>query len=430
MLNKKINNNYHFENDLLNKKAIYDFLIFNSFLGENNPDLSQKNPVEWDINEQYFYEKSIKDESFLVRNFIENLENYVTQNLGSKNALLYSGGLDSSIILPFMPKDTYCLTHIYNKAFDWEKTLSRNQTKKFGIKNHEFIYGNAHDLYLNYIEIIEKIGMPIRLNRAMPFIHMFLNIKEKNISNTFTGQNLDRLFFSFSPYLRVKNILKIKKYIPTLITKNTPQNISKYFSIDSINYIYGCTTSEGIISCLKDVDQDYWPEKDFITEKLCSTNFIKSDLKKIILNFQFFNEVVRTLYPIANQHKINLKAPFYSSNFIKLALNTDNSLLRKKGYDKYLIKRIAEKLNINEEIILRKKRGLYIDYEDFEISDNYKKTWKIISEDKFIKEYVDMNCLYNKKSLYNMDVLRSLYVWKEIFLEGKETTKIYENLFN
>ncbi len=60
---------------------------------------------------------------------------------------------------------------------------------------------------------------------------------------------------------------------------------------------------------------------------------------------------------VAKENKIKLVNPYLSSDFIDFCLNLPIELIRYQGQNKYLLRLLADKLNLNQEIVNRPKKA-------------------------------------------------------------------------
>lgn len=164
---------------------------------------------------------------------IEEAQSYLKDRLGklSNAAILLSGGMDSAILLPFMPKNTVAYT-IFHEALDEESEvdLARSYCEKYGIK-HKVVKIQPQD----YIDCIDDLminkGMP--LSPAEPIFYLASKAAVADGFNTIvTGAGADTGFGGFSKDRRKYTIKGFQKrlwksYISPKKTLNQPSTVYK-----------------------------------------------------------------------------------------------------------------------------------------------------------------------------------------------------------
>lgn len=172
-------------------------------------------------------EKSQAKEVFSV----EEAKTYLEKRLGSLDnaAILLSGGMDSAILLPYMPKSTVAYT-IFHEDLDEESEveIARSYCEKFGIE-HKVISINPKD----YVDCIDKlmINKKMPLSPAEPILHLVSKVAiEDGFSQIVTGAGADQGCGGFSKSRRDYSISGFQKrlektYVNPSVTLKSHANI-------------------------------------------------------------------------------------------------------------------------------------------------------------------------------------------------------------
>lgn len=149
----------------------------------------------------------------------KSLDYAVKIRIGEKVGVLFSGGLDSSILalLASEYSDVILYTAGAEKSVDVE--WARKVADKFGLKLREYIF-DIDDVK----EVIPKVAFaieepnPMNLAIGIPFYFATKLAKEDNVKTLLSGQGADELFGGYAKYLQ--NPLLMEKDLIELAEKN------------------------------------------------------------------------------------------------------------------------------------------------------------------------------------------------------------------
>ncbi len=234
-------------------------------------------------------------------NILDNIFNVYKKEINDKQiALILSGGIDSSIIAYFL-----------NKHFNNKKIIFFTLAKE---NNDDFFYAQ---------KISQHFNLPIN----------FINFNDKLITNI-----KDKILKILN-----KNFLEINSINLSLAT-------GFYFLFEKIK-------EQGISCVFTGQGPDillagYHKYKNTPLEKL--NDEIKKDLKLLDIDIKRDNS-------IAKENNIKLFNPYLENFFVKFCLEIPSEYkinkINNEIYEKYLSRKVAEKINLPKEIILRHKKA-------------------------------------------------------------------------
>ena len=162
---------------------------------------------------------------------VAEAKTFLTERLGKlkNSAILLSGGMDSAILLPFMPKDTVAYT-IYHEQLgdDNEIAIARKYCEKFDIK-HKVIKINPKDYFDCMDTLMVNKKMP--LSPAEPIFYIASKVAVNDgFEQVVTGAGADARLGGFNKD-RLKYTIKsyqkrlAKTYVQPSLALKHPENI-------------------------------------------------------------------------------------------------------------------------------------------------------------------------------------------------------------
>ncbi len=182
-------------------------------------------------------------------NDVDEAKAFLADRLGNlkNSAILLSGGMDSAILLPFMPKDTIAYT-IYHEQLgdDNEISIARKYCEKFGIK-HKVISVDPKDYFNCMDALMTKKKMP--LSPAEPIFYLASKVAVNDgFDQVVTGAGADARLGGFNKDRRKYTIKSYQKRLAKTYVQ--PSKIINHFAnIDNalIDYIKPTDTNQNKI---------------------------------------------------------------------------------------------------------------------------------------------------------------------------------------
>jgi hypothetical protein len=167
--------------------------------------------------------KNIDEAINFIRDYLSKLSN---------PAILLSGGMDSAILLPYMPKNTTAYTIFHDKLKTNEVEIAREYCDKYSIK-HVAISINEKE----YFSVIDKliISKKMPITPSEPIIYLAAKrANEDGFSEIVTGAGADTKLGGFK---RFRRSLSRKEYQKNLSKSYTsPEKILK--KTNSLNHVF------------------------------------------------------------------------------------------------------------------------------------------------------------------------------------------------
>jgi asparagine synthase (glutamine-hydrolysing) len=149
----------------------------------------------------------------------KSLDYAVKIRIGGKVGVLFSGGLDSSILALLASKYSDVILYTAGAEGSVDVEWARKVADKFGLKLREYIF-DIDDVK----EVIPKVAFaieepnPMNLAIGIPFYFATKLAKEDNVKTLLSGQGADELFGGYAKYLQ--NPLLMEKDLIELAEKN------------------------------------------------------------------------------------------------------------------------------------------------------------------------------------------------------------------
>jgi len=182
-------------------------------------------------------------------NDVDEAKAFLTDRLGSLNnsAILLSGGMDSAILLPFMPKDTIAYT-IYHEQLgdDNEISIARKYCEKFGIK-HKVISVDPKDYFNCMDALMTNKKMP--LSPAEPIFYLASKVAVNDgFDQVVTGAGADARLGGFNKDRRKYTIKSYQKRLAKTYVQPS-KTLNHFANIENalIDYIKPTNTRQNKI---------------------------------------------------------------------------------------------------------------------------------------------------------------------------------------
>ncbi len=318
-----------------------------------------------DFQKQSIQRKNAIENKLLNRRFISNIESQLTDlllesvekrtNVKQKYCIGLSGGVDSSTLAGltrylYPDKDIYSVSNIYptiDPSND-ESHLIKLVGKKLKIK--QFFTEPKLDFVKANIDPMLSIMDFCPMNTCMSGWSTYACMKENGFRYSIEGQGADELFAGYQPYItnlisNSNGIVDLIKLISSIVKNVEGPYVKKIINHGVIGYINNNTKK---INALKNT---FLPKK--VNNKL---NSISATLEEILLRDQ--NNNLRNLLQYGDKSSmyfnVEQRLPYLSLELRNLVNQTLTSELIGKEGTKLILRRIAKKLGVPDEIISRK----------------------------------------------------------------------------
>ncbi len=185
-------------------------------------------------------------------NDVDEAKAFLADRLGNlkNSAILLSGGMDSAILLPFMPKDTIAYT-IYHEQLgdDNEISIARKYCEKFGIK-HKVISVDPKDYFSCMDALMTQKKMP--LSPAEPIFYLASKVGVSDgFTQVVTGAGADARLGGFNKDRQKYTVKSYQKRLAKTYVKPS-KALNHFANIDSvlIDYVKAAHTKQSKIKNL------------------------------------------------------------------------------------------------------------------------------------------------------------------------------------
>jgi len=370
----------------------------------------------------------------------------------NKISFLLSGGLDSSILCRLLQinydlKKTYSGGYPFeNNKLNIEKEYALTASNAFETK-HEYYEPTAEEYLKGLIESIYYAEEPIHHLQSVVMYLMFKNKIKQNENLIVSGFGADGIFgCGLQNKINRSNNLKWKlvahqpfislitaaskitskgvhfvKFIKTKKERNVPLNNpnhivwsnGKYGSEDWVMKTYGVK------------------KEDIITQRY---NYLKSfnrpsELDNIsIINFSGSTSVSESiLSKLAESNNKIIYYPFNDESLITYALSLDWKMKLKQP--KYLLRKVAQNLNVPEFIITRKKSGFGLSIDSWAKKGSaFEPLVPLISKVFKESEIRKMQSTDSEKAMIYWNMI-NYGIWKRLFINNEPLDKLLNELY-
>lgn len=350
-----------------------------------------------------------------------------------------SGGIDSSMILYYMQKNSLKKINTYTLGFEGAKLYDETSDAKvmanyFNTNHREIIINpNVAELLPKMVRHFdEPFGNPTSL-----LIHELTKETKKLATVALAGDGGDEIFGGYPRYEAILLADKLK-YIPkslfNLTSKFTnlmPESSSGNHKLRRIKtFVNSLSKSEDEmyedwIGYFSDIElnrlfREYKSYKHIVKDEWNSQTYSDGILKSSIIDLKTFlpNNLLSYGDAMSMANSFEVRFPLIDHKVIEFMTSIDSKWRIKDGQTKYLMKKILEG-KIPDNIINKPKLGL-----NPPMGLWLKKDLKVFIDEYLSKERIEKRGLFNyeyiKQILYEHETDkrdRSLYIWALIVLE-------------
>lgn len=407
----------------IDQSSIRDFLLFGTILPPRSPlnGVRSLYPGEIREGEKVRFETAELDTEILnwnLEKFVDTLDrllfNYFQQYANIEKTLFLSGGIDSSILLSYLGKNTRCITWGGWGEKTTDVTYAKISAANFGVKEHHFVYADYESDVGLYQKAVLKSQIPLLFCNVIPFLKMSLLAVNSGGGEIFMGQNADTIFCSYPPIIKTRKLSLLNNLLPFNPLFFSPNRKRYLFSTKSPVRLMAYFKSNGLFpGPWIDVDNDYFLEK----ERAINNIIKKGDISQRIIMIEELltesrrNQIVQNYVPAL--YGANINCPYYQKEIVQLAIKVPQRLRRKDNYDKVILKELAKKRGVPAIIIEKGKKGLSYNYRDIIGRGLHLDLWNKMEKNDFLNNYLNVKMLRGEKQddFFSFDMLRSLYCW-------------------
>ena len=408
----------------INRESLLDFLLYGSILPPHTPleGVGQLYPGERIADGtstlEYLgiaYEVKHKSIEEFVDLFDEMLGEYMAEHEDT-SAVLLSGGIDSAILLSYLPRGATAITWGGRGEQTSDIEYSKISAEKFGVGDHHFVYADyERDLEL-YKAAVQDLRIPILFNSAVPFLRMAETGKSEGIKRWFVGQNADTVFMSYPAPVLTNRLTAVNSMLPF-----NPLSLMK----SRKSYVFQTASAVRLLAYFKslgvfpgdwiDVPDSYFEKKEALMRSIPARNHEQRIIAfEELLTESRRNQICQNEIPA--RQGIAALCPYYDRRFIELALAVPPSLRRRGGYNKLILKKLAEKRGVPESVIYKKKTGLSYGLDSFILEKKHLQVWDQMESDPFMNAVIDVKGIRGREqdNYLTFIMLSSLYYWFDL----------------
>jgi asparagine synthase (glutamine-hydrolysing) len=227
-------------------------------------------------------------------------------------------------------------------------------------------------------------------------------VAREYVTVSLSGDGGDELFGGYNVY-GYYNVLKMQKYYPKMLNKIGHMSVGKaiggkakaYFEIGTVKKEFRYASLLSYLSIEdfklitgKDASEVY---KRYTVYN--NTDYLATAMKNDLHNY-LPSDILTKVDRASLANSLESRPPLLDHRFVELSYSIDNSLKRKKGEGKYILKKALEGI-LPKEILYRKKQGFGFPLRHY--------------LDKELKDYVVKYVLeYNKHNLFRKEFVSKL----------------------
>jgi asparagine synthetase B (glutamine-hydrolysing) len=389
----------------INTYSILDFLLYGTILPPRSPleGVGQLYPGERRdaaAGSRFDYQDldyTVKPDR--IDQFVDGFDTLLTEYFAthsSPGALLLSGGIDSAILLSYMPAGTPCITW-GGKGEETEDVLyARITAKAFDVKQHLFAYADYEKDMAAYERTVRALGVPLLFNSAVPFVRMAEVAQRQGITRWIMGQNADTLFMAYPAPRYSKNLSRANALLPFNPLFASSSRKRHLFETTSIVRLFAYFKSLGVYpGPWLHVPDEYFADKERLFASIPATN---ADQRIImfeeLLTESRRNQVCQNEIPLL--YGIDPLAPFYERAAVQLALSIPPQIRAQGRYGKQVLKALARKRGVPEEVISKKKSGLSYQLAAAN-APGEREIWDELERNDYLTAYIDVAALRKRE---------------------------------
>jgi len=407
----------------INRASMLDFLLYGSILPPHSPlegvaQLYPSETIEQGVSRLGWNEMNYEVEHRTLPQFVDAfdqcLEDYFRTH--QSETVLLSGGIDSATLLSYLPRGARCITWGGRGESTSDVIYSRITAKTFGVADHRFVFADFEQDMALYKEAVKTLKIPILFNSAVPFLRMAEVGKELGLTNWLVGQNADTLFMSYPAPVMAKHLMRLNSILPINPLSFLPSRKSFLFSTPSIVRLMAYFKSLGVYpGSWISVPDAYFKEKEAIFAGVPARTLEQRIIAlEEILTESRRNQICQNEIPALSS--IKALCPYYERPFVQLALSIPPALRSTRRYSKVILKELAKKRGVSEEVIYKQKSGLSYGLNDFMDKKLHLPIWDQMEQDEDLNRLIRVREVRSQHegNYLTFIMLMSLHYWFEL----------------
>lgn len=407
----------------INPWSMFDFLLFGSILPPHSPleGVRQLFPGETrtaiDGSISYLdmaYTEQEMSVSEFADSFDRILTGYFSEHPETATVLL-SGGIDSAILLSYLPKGATAITWGGRGEDTPDVLYSRMTARAFDIGDHHMVFADYDRDFALYKRAVQELKIPILFNSAVPFLRMTEKGSEIGVTDWLVGQNADTLFMSYPAPVLTNRLSKLNTILPWNPLGYLPSRKAYGFKTSSKVRLLAYFKSLGIYpGSWIDIPDAYFDEKESILTRIPAHN----EQQRMIILEELLTESRRNQIcqnEIPALAGITSLCPYYDERIVRLALSVPPRVRRSRGYSKQVLKELAKKRGVPEEVIYKQKSGLSYGLNEFMLQKRHLPVWDEMEKDVELNRLIDVRSVRAREegNYLTFIMLSSLHYWFE-----------------
>lgn len=325
-----------------------------------------------------------------------------------------SGGLDSAAIVHYASEvlekeKTKLTTHTFEYSED--KTLSEKDDAELIAEkcntNHETLYFSSRDVWNDLRNLVLKIEEPVHSPSAYIQWIAWKKISKMGYKVIIHGASNDELMMGYS-------------YYPSIIDKNKLRNFNLPLDMQGNSIFYYKNIGRLIkwlskreIFFTKSVIKNYHPKNpvfnnEFLINNISNYNSIKTVLNtkdaesRRLADFKYLripfwnNFMDKSMMSIP----IEVRFPFLDFNVVEFCFRNSNKLFYKRGWTKYLLRKVLSEKLPNRIVWNNRKKGFTSPTKDW-LFDNKLENIDILKSNLKLSQFIDI--VYIEKNYEKID---------------------------
>lgn len=421
--------------------AIYDYLLFDTILPPHSiwQGVSSLFPGEalWRgddgklilNNEEYksltglptLNESPIVLAARLDELFAEYFEKTVAKD--KPVALMLSGGIDSAIIASYLPKHAVCATWAGWGGGSTDLTFARLNFSRFGLKSHLPVYIDYDADEKIYDAALSRLRHPFSIIGGVPYLRMAEKLQEHfqgQPYQLFMGENADTIAGAYETGVYAYYLSKINPLLSWLpMPRQLLERYRKLFLVSTSNQVelFAYFSSFGLYpGSWINPPRGYFETKfQEIKNQLGRVRDFRDHILMLELSVGSRRNQFRQSY-LPALYGAEMGLPYYDKNIVKFFLQIPQRLRRQDNFGKVVLRELARRRGVPEEVIEKGKKGLSYGHTDFFKQNRHVPIWDEMQKNPVLNRFVNIASLRERqeRNFPLLDLLRSLHKYLKL----------------
>lgn len=422
----------------VNPEALFDFFLYRTEVPPQSiyAGISSLFPGEelWEIdgklvtlNPMYAKLADIREKGGqTVPELVDALDKFLEKSIreGTRNAkhvaITLSGGVDSSLLATYLPKDTVCVTWGGWGDAGTDVTYSKKIASALGLTKQIVVPFEFEKDEALYREAVRKSPTPFMYTLGVSFLRMSQQLKEEFHGEPYSlvvGQNADTVAGAYKTTIAtyyLSRLARFTKYFP--FSEKFLNAHRRYVMLTSPNPFKGFAFhhSTGLYpSPWLNIPESYFDRKLEQFESQIGRKYGR--FNDSVLMEELMVEGRRAQFAQHVLTKMNggeTIAPFYDKNVVELMMTVPPRIRRMNNFGKVIIRELAIKRGVPEDVVmLKEKKGLSYNHRAFFDAGKHLVIWDALEADPILNAHIDIKAVrsVHERNYFMMDLLRSLH---------------------